>query len=290
VKRLALAVLLLAATTYALPGAVADAPGPSLGCGLTAVADPTATGTYVGVLSGGPATTGSTGALMCGVVVGGPGDYTPVPTILVSASGTAAVVLPPTPVNYAAAPTDQVWLCTAWSSSSGTLVLDDSTGTWTPSPTARCARVTNVAGVAHAGPSRVVQGPVPSANGCRTASGVTACAAYVTGSVTDSYPVTGPGATNVAVAGYVDLYRFTLPNGGVTTLPCVVLTAGTSANACASAGGTFVSRTATLADTSVAAPTTSLTTPVATVRVCSATLVLTVNDVGINSFPAYAVC
>jgi hypothetical protein len=73
-----------------------------------------------------------------------------------------------------------------------------------------------------------------------------------------------------------------LPNGGTVTLPCVVLVSGsTTVDPCAAAGGTYVATLETLSTAS---------TPVATVRVCNADLVLTVDGIGINSFPAFVVC
>lgn len=92
------------------------------------------------------------------------------------------------------------------------------------------------------------------------------------------------------VAGYVDAYRFTVA-GITTTLPCVSLVADAAApNPCAAAGGTFVSRTSVLVDQTVAEPVVSPGPAIATVRVCTATLTLTVSGFGINSAPAYTIC
>ena len=81
-----------------------------------------------------------------------------------------------------------------------------------------------------------------------------------------SYPTASFDGPEHRVDGYVDDYRFTV--GGVTTtLACVQLQVdGVSANTCEAAGGTFVSRRATLVDAAVAEPTVQLQ-PLATVSV-----------------------
>lgn len=131
---------------------------------------------------------------------------------------------------------------------------------------------------------------VGSLGGCTTVASVTACAELTPGSELASFPVSTPGSTPAHVAGYVDAYQFVLPNSGVVTVPCVTLVAATTVNPCQSLGGTFASRLLTLVDTSVNVPGTSGSTTVATVRICEANLVLTVNSLGVNSFPAYTVC
>lgn len=117
------------------------------------------------------------------------------------------------------------------------------------------------------------------------------CASYATGSVYATYPVDWSPGTTMHAEAYVDRYQFVLPNGGTTTLPCVVLAVdSTSANACAQAGGTFVTRTATLLDNTVTEPNGSTPTTLTTLRICNANLVLTVEGAGISSFPGYTVC
>lgn len=130
--------------------------------------------------------------------------------------------------------------------------------------------------------------------GCSTVAGVVACAALTAGTPVRSFSVpsvtVAPGAQH-RVAGMIDLYRFELPNGGLVTLPCVVFGADTTtANPCAAAGGSFVNRVSLLLDQPVSEPVPTTGPPLATVRVCNAELVLTVNDIGITSFPAYTVC
>lgn len=91
----------------------------------------------------------------------------------------------------------------------------------------------------------------------------------------------------VSVAGYVDLYHFTLPNGAVVNLPCVVLTGTAPVNACALAGGTFASRVSTLVNDSVDV---TQGPALAEVSLCTGELQATVNDIGVASMPAYTLC
>ena len=102
-------------------------------------------------------------------------------------------------------------------------------------------------------------------------------------------PVTlvGVGSGSDHVAGYLDVYRFTVL-GVTTTLPCVTLrVGGGEVSPCAAAGGTFVSRSAELARQ----PEPEIQPlPVATVRVCAAELTATAFGFGVQSAPAYALC
>jgi hypothetical protein len=100
-----------------------------------------------------------------------------------------------------------------------------------------------------------------------------------------AYSVDSTVGTTLPVYGYVDLYRFVLPTTTVT-LPCTV---SGGLNPCATAGGTYVSRFATLINTSVVVPSGQLV-PIAAVAVCNATLTLTVDGIGINAAPAISVC
>lgn len=105
------------------------------------------------------------------------------------------------------------------------------------------------------------------------------------------HDVTDPGGASHDVAGYVETYRFTLPNGTITSLPCVRLViAGTDVNPCAAAGGVFVNRIQTLVDTSIDQPDPALGDPIATVAICNADLEVTVDGVGVNSTPAVSLC
>lgn len=127
-----------------------------------------------------------------------------------------------------------------------------------------------------------------STSSCTTA-GPPICVIVTTSGVVHSVAlpvaIAGPGQY---VVGAVDTYRFPLPTGGTTTVPCVVLTVDSTPNACQAAGGTFVGRTATLVDRTESLP--GSTPPLATVRVCTATYTLTVAGFGIDDFPAYALC
>lgn len=131
----------------------------------------------------------------------------------------------------------------------------------------------------------------PSASVCGT-SGVVVC--LTTGSEIQRVNVfqatTVPGA-NHHIVGYVDLYRFSLPTGTVAVLPCVRLGVDASTvNPCQTSGGTFVSTTLTLTDTTVTDPDPVIGGAIASVAVCNATLQATVDGIGIESTPAYTLC
>ena len=113
------------------------------------------------------------------------------------------------------------------------------------------------------------------------------------GSVAASYEISAVGTSPTGiehdVAGYVDLYRFVVAEV-TTTLPCVrLLVDSVAPDVCQAAGGTFVSRLATLVETAVEEPGIE-TVPVETVAVCNAELTATVSGVGINSAAAYTTC
>lgn len=120
------------------------------------------------------------------------------------------------------------------------------------------------------------------------------CVSLVTGPVLEQETVYGVTTTPVAthtVGGWVDAYRFPLPTGGSAVVPCVVLAVNaTDGNPCETAGGTFVSRAATLVTQSVDQPAPVQGAALATVRVCDATLTATVNGFGIEDVPVYSVC
>jgi hypothetical protein len=150
-----------------------DAAG--FGCGFASNDDPTGAvanpGTQVGEISGGPVlvadlpavddtvtppvvsfdVTGNpaSATITCALQVGGTGVYTDADAVSASASGTVAVVLPPTVISYQATATDPVWSCTTWvltdaDGYSETLYLDDTTGEFSTDPTtARCALATS---------------------------------------------------------------------------------------------------------------------------------------------------
>jgi hypothetical protein len=136
-----------------------------------------------------------------------------------------------------------------------------------------------------------VQVSADTSTSCPVVAGQTICASLTPTTVQGSYTVYAPGSTPTSVVGYVDSYRFTLPNGGVVTLPCVSLFSGSTTVApCDEAGGTFVSHVETLSTGTVQVPNASLTSPVTTVKVCNANLEVTVDGFGVNQFPAYTVC
>jgi hypothetical protein len=128
------------------------------------------------------------------------------------------------------------------------------------------------------------------APGCSTVAGVTACASYSPTGTFDEYVAYLPDSSPTRVTAYIDLYRFTLPNGGQVTLPCAIVPGSGTEEACSLAGGEYTGRMTDLVDQYVGVPSGPLTKPAATVRLCHADLVVTVNNVGINTFPSYTVC
>lgn len=129
---------------------------------------------------------------------------------------------------------------------------------------------------------------------CATQSGVEVCLTSTMGEVVQDvvvHTVTTPPAATHRIAGWVDTYRFLLPEGASVTVPCVTLVANaTLPNACDQAGGEFVSRFATLADTDVTQPGPAIGPVVASVSVCSAEYTVTVEGFGVEDFPALALC
>lgn len=100
----------------------------------------------------------------------------------------------------------------------------------------------------------------------------------------------GTAATHTVV-GRVDRYRFPLPTGGSTLLPCVVLTVNNTGNDdCAVAGGTYDSTVATLVSRSVDQPSVGLGAPLASVGICESAVTITVAGFGVEDFPAYSLC
>lgn len=140
------------------------------------------------------------------------------------------------------------------------------TATTTPASTATCNRL-NTAGV---------------------------CVDITTGAIVQSQTVynVAPIVTATHTAdGWLDAYRFPLPTGGSLVLPCVTLKVNTTtANPCTTAGGTFVSRTATLVAQSVNQPGVTQGLPLTTVRVCEALYTVTVSGFGAEDVPAYSTC
>lgn len=132
--------------------------------------------------------------------------------------------------------------------------------------------------------------PPVSTGPCSTVAGQTVCASLTATSAQGSYMVNTPGSSPASIAGYVNSYEFTLPNGGRLTLPCVVLTLNsTTVDECSAAGGRFLGTVYSFSQP-VALPSTSLVEPLLTVKICNADLVATVDGFGVNSFPLVTVC
>jgi hypothetical protein len=128
---------------------------------------------------------------------------------------------------------------------------------------------------------------------CGTAGPV--CVQVVPGAVVQQVDVYGETTGTAAahhVTGRVDIYRFPLPGGGTTTVPCVLLAAdATTVDPCQVAGGTYVSTLATLLnDQEVDQPSPAQGPLLRSVKICAATLTATVAGIGVQNVPAYAVC
>jgi hypothetical protein len=125
---------------------------------------------------------------------------------------------------------------------------------------------------------------------CTDVAGNDVCVAVEAGTVFQNVAVTTVPTATHHVVGTVDIYRFDLPTGGNVTVPCVVLTVNaTTANPCATAGGTFVSRDSTLVDRTESQPGPSTSgTPLASI--CNAQVTVTVRGIGVNDFPAFTLC
>ncbi|HEX2022699.1 MAG TPA: hypothetical protein VHH36_08290 [Candidatus Thermoplasmatota archaeon] len=104
--------------------------------------------------------------------------------------------------------------------------------------------------------------------------------------VTLENPQTYTGPSH-SIAGYVNLYVFTLPGGIVVTIPCVVLVVDSVAvNPCEAAGGVYASTLFFLVKSANEPP----GNPLASVAVCRATLKLLVLGIGVNSAPILTLC
>lgn len=138
----------------------------------------------------------------------------------------------------------------------------------------------------------MLTGPaVGSATPCNLVDVAGVCVDLQPGAVVqevDVLPGAVPGDPFERVAARVDLYRFNLPGGASATVPCLVAAVGAEVDACAAAGGTFVSTLATLVDTRVTPP--GVGDPLVTVRLCDARLSATVAGIGVENVPALTLC
>jgi hypothetical protein len=127
---------------------------------------------------------------------------------------------------------------------------------------------------------------------CSRAGASEVCAKVVVGDEREVLTTSGLTLKEYEVAGYLDVYRFGRPGGAHVDVPCVVLVAkphGT-ANACRFAGGTFVTRTATLLHPVRSDVPRPPLAQVTYVRVCDAELTVTVDGHGPKSLPVVAPC
>lgn len=126
---------------------------------------------------------------------------------------------------------------------------------------------------------------------CSTTAGITTCLGITAGSEIQRirvYSVAPSGGPTHTIAGFIDVYQYKLPNNTTVNLPCVVLAGETPFNRCTAAGGTFVTRAATLVNQTISEPTQG--PEVTNAGICNAELVATVNDIGLASFPVYTLC
>ncbi|MDQ1711811.1 MAG: endoglucanase [Frankiaceae bacterium] len=128
-------------------------------------------------------------------------------------------------------------------------------------------------------------------SGCATRLGLTACASYRPASLVYRATAYLPLTNWIWILGYVDTYEFTLPTGAPVRVACVVLTkGGVTTNPCGEQGGRFVSRDATLVETHAGETSRSLTAPLASVAVCFAKLVVSVEGNSVSASPGYTLC
>jgi hypothetical protein len=129
----------------------------------------------------------------------------------------------------------------------------------------------------------------PPPGGCSSVSGVDVCASLTPTTVQGVYDVAPAGTAGMHVAGSVERYEFTV-NDATVTIACVVIDDPATPDACAAAGGERAGTLLTLYDGPVPVPAATPASPLARITVCNATLVLTVEGLGVNAAPAYTVC
>lgn len=133
----------------------------------------------------------------------------------------------------------------------------------------------------------------PPSPDCPEVAGNPVCTTVTPGAVFQNVPVdavtTSPGPSH-QVVGAVDIYEFELPVGGTATVPCVVLTVDGAPDPCRAAGGTPGERVLTLVERTVEEPAATPGGTVVAVRICHATLTITVRGIGVNNVPGYALC
>jgi hypothetical protein len=133
-------------------------------------------------------------------------------------------------------------------------------------------------------------GVTEDATGCTAAAGHTACATLVPTSLVQRFAVRVPVTNWSHVVGYLDTYQFTLPAGPVE-VPCLVLTKGAvTLNPCQDLGGRYVSRGPALVDEYLGEAKGLPAVPFATIGICTADLVVTVDGYATTGPPAYTVC
>ena len=252
-------------------------------CSLAAVSDPAITGDVrVGSLQAGPIVFPDPDvvSVTCTVQVGWDSWHTSSDAVSATGPyGQSVHYLPPTQVLYLRTDPPDVWVCTQVDTWWGAAYyFDAASRTWTTSPYVPCAPAS--------GPG--VTPPVDTLT-CEVVV-VEACAGYTAGAEYTSYDAHVPSGVSSNLAGWIDMYDVPLPNGGIVTIPCVVLQAGAqTTDPCALAGGVSVRRVLDLVNEQAVDPAGGSAT-LATVRVCTATFVLTVDGLGVNSFPGYAAC
>lgn len=129
------------------------------------------------------------------------------------------------------------------------------------------------------------------ASGCVTSAGHTACASFAPTGLVRRFALRVPATNWSHVVGYLDTYEFTLPTGDVVDVPCLVLSKGTfTLNPCQQFGGRYVSRGPALVDEYLGEAKGLLRAPFATVGICTADLVVSVDGRSVTVSPGFTVC
>ncbi len=120
---------------------------------------------------------------------------------------------------------------------------------------------------------------------CPVVAGAETCLSLTAGTEIARVPVALPGVQVTSVVGTIDRYDFPT-QAGTLSIPCVVVG---EVNPCATLGGTFAARIATLGPVNVPSVDGSLV-PVTTVGICLGSLTATVNGIGVSNLAAATLC
>ena len=122
---------------------------------------------------------------------------------------------------------------------------------------------------------------------CSVGAVASVCASVVPTGPGETYALLAPGVTTSPLAtGGIYRYRLTLPNGAVITTLCAVVN---TSDPCAAVGERTIDPAVVLLE-NVLAPEAGEPEPYLTITLCGADLTLTVDGLGLSSFPAYTAC